>query len=166
MDITLVKDQTFKLKGKTGFALTDPNGLTLESITGENSKVFKGPGEYEVAGISVIGIKVEENTVFIYEVDGLRICHLGNITKKLSDNKVSAVGDVNVLLVPVTDQSVEMTQQIEADYVIPYGYKSEEELDKFLKETGLVVERMSKFNLKKEDLIEDSTAQIVVLENK
>lgn len=166
MDITLVKDQTFKLKGKTGFALTDPNGLTLESITGENSKVFKGPGEYEVAGISVIGIKVEENTIFIYEVDGLRICHLGSITKKLSDNKVSAVGDVNVLLVPVTDQSVEMTQQIEADYVIPYGYKSEEELDKFLKETGLVVERMSKFNLKKEDLIEDSTAQIVVLENK
>lgn len=166
MEITLIKDSIFKIKGKTGFAITDPAGLTLESIDGTSSKTFKTPGEYEVAGISVIGIKTDEGTVFVYEVDGLRICHLGNITKKLTDSKVSAIGDIDVLLVPVTNESVEMVQQIESYYIIPFGYKTEEELDKFLKESGFVTERLSKFNLKKDDLIEDSTAQIVVLETK
>lgn len=163
MDITLINDSTFKIKGKTGFALTDPKGLTLESLDGSSSKVFKTAGEYEVAGISVIGIKTEEGTVYVYEVDGLRICHLGNITKKLPDPKVSAIGDIDVLIMPVTTESIEMTQQIESYYVIPFGYKSDEELDKFLKESGLVVEKMPKFSLKKDDLIEDSSAQIIVL---
>lgn len=166
MEITLVNDSTFKLKGKTGFAIASPEGLTLESIDGSNSKEFKTAGEYEVAGISVIGVKTEEGTVFVYEIDRLRICHLGNVTKKLSDGKVSTIGDIDVLLVPVTAQSIEMIQQIEAYYVIPYGYKNEEELDKFLKESGLVVERLNKFSVKKDDLIEDSAAQIVVLTNK
>ena len=166
MEITLIKDSTFKIKGKTGFAITDPNGLTLESNDGASSKVFKTAGEYEVAGISVIGFKTDEGTVFVYEVDGLRICHLGSITKKLSDSKVSAIGDIDVLLVPVTNESIEMIQQIESYYIIPFGYKTEEELDKFLKESGFVVEKLPKFSVKKDDLIEDSTAQIVVLETK
>lgn len=164
MEITLVKDSVFKLKGKTGFALTDPTGLTLSSLAEEASpKIFKTPGEYEVAGISVVGIKTDEGTVFVYEIDGLRICHLGNITKKLTDSKVSAIGDIDIVIVPVTAESIEMIQQIEGYYVIPFGAKSDEELEKFLKESGLVVEKLSKFNIKKDDLIEDSTAQIVVL---
>jgi hypothetical protein len=166
MEITLINDSTFKIKGKTGFAITDPKGLTLESNDGASSKVFKTAGEYEVSGISVIGFKTEEGTVFVYEVDGLRICHLGSITKKLSDSKVSAIGDIDVLLVPVTNESIEMIQQIESYYIIPFGYKTEEELEKFLKESGFVVQKLPKFSLKKDDLIEDSTAQVIVLENK
>ncbi len=163
MEITKVSDSIFKIKGKTGFALTDPNGLKLESLDGSNSKIFKTAGEYEVAGISVIGFKTEEGTVFVYEVDNLRICHLGNITKKLSDSKVSAIGDIDIVLVPVTAESIEMIQQIEGYYIIPFGYKTEEELEKFLKESGLVVEKMNKFSVKKDDLIEDSAAQVIVL---
>ncbi|EKE05135.1 MAG: Zn-dependent hydrolase of the beta-lactamase fold-like protein [uncultured bacterium] len=166
MEITLIKDSTFKLKGKTGFALADPKGITLESLDGASSKIFTSAGEYEVAGISVIGIKTDEGIVFVYEIDGLRICHLGNITKKLPDNKVSAIGDIDILIVPVTGESVEMIQQIEGYYIIPFGAKSDEELEKFLKESGLTVERLPKFSIKKDDLIEDSAAQIVVLSNK
>lgn len=166
MEITLVKDATFKLKGKTGFALTDPMGLTLESLDGASSKIFKTPGEYEVAGISVLGIKTDEDTVFVYEIDGLRICHLGYITKKLSDSKVSAIGDIDVLIVPVTTESIEMIQQIESYYYLPFGYKTEAELEKFIKESGLLVEKLNKFNVKKDELIEDSTAQIIVLDTK
>lgn len=166
MEISLIKDSIFKLKGKTGFALTNPEGLTIESLDGTSSKIFKTPGEYEVAGISVLGIKTDESIVFVYEIDGLRICHLGNITKKLSDNKVSTIGDIDILIVPVTGESIEMIQQVEGYYVIPFGAKTEEELEKFLKESGLVVERLPKFNIKKDDLIEDSVAQIIVLETK
>lgn len=166
MEITFIKDSIFKIKGRAGFALTDPDGITIESLDGTSSKVFKTPGEYEVAGISVLGIKTDEGVVFVYEVDGLRVCHLGKITKKLSDNKVSAIGDIDILMVPVTNESIEMIQQIEGYYIIPFGAKSEEEQEKFLKESGLIVERLPKFNIKKDDLIEDSAAQIIVLETK
>ncbi len=157
------KDNQFKIKGKTGILYSKANGVLIESPDGNTSKELKGAGEYEVSGISVIGVKTEEGTIFVYEVDGFRICNLDGITKKLIDSKLSQIGDVDILLVPVTSESIEMTQQLESYYIIPLGYKNEEELDKFLKESGLVVERLSKFSIKKEELIEDSTAQIIVL---
>lgn len=160
------KDNQFKIKGKTGILYSKANGVLIESPDGNTSKELKGAGEYEVSGISVIGVKTEEGTIFVYEVDGFRICNLDGITKKLIDSKLSQIGDIDILLVPVTSESIEMTQQLESYYIIPLGYKNEEELDKFLKESGLVVERLSKFSIKKEELIEDSTAQIIVLETK
>lgn len=157
------KDNQFKIKGKTGILYSKANGVLIESPDGNTSKELKGAGEYEVSGISVIGVKTEEGTIFVYEVDGFRICNLDGITKKLIDSKLSQIGDIDILLVPVTSESIEMTQQLESYYIIPLGYKNEEELGKFLKESGLVVERLSKFSIKKEELIEDSTAQIIVL---
>ncbi|HVR01719.1 MAG TPA: MBL fold metallo-hydrolase [Polyangia bacterium] len=41
------------------------------------------------------------NTVFIFEVDGLRIAHLGDLGHLLTDEQLSAIGSVDVLLVPV-----------------------------------------------------------------
>ena len=157
------KDNQFKIKGKTGILYSKANGVLIESPDGNTSKELKGAGEYEVSGISVIGVKTEEGTIFVYEVDGFRICNLDGITKKLIDSKLSQIGDIDILLVPITSESIEMTQQLESYYIIPLGYKNEEELGKFLKESGLVVERLSKFSIKKEELIEDSTAQIIVL---
>lgn len=162
MDITY-KDGEFKVKGKTGVLYSRNNGVVIESPDGSTKKELSGAGEYEVSGISVIGIKTETGTVFVYEVDGLRICNLGQNDKKLSDNKVSQVGDIDVLLLPNSTESIEMLQQIESYYIIPFGFNTDEELDKFLKESSLPVEKMNKFSLKKEDIIEDSTAQIVVL---
>lgn len=163
MDITKISDGIFKIKGKTGSVLTDSSGPTIESATGDSIKTFNGPGEYEVAGISIIGTKIDDATIFVYEVDSLRICHLGETTKKLSDNKVSQIGDIDILIVPVINESIEIIQQLESYYIIPFGYKTEDELEKFLKEAGFVTERVNKFSVKKEELIEDSAAQIVVI---
>ena len=57
-----------------------------------------------------------------------------------------------------------MMQQFDANFVIPFGHKSQDELDKFLKDSGLTVEKNTKFSLKKAEMIEESPAQIVVLE--
>ena len=165
MDIIKLGKDSFKIKSKTGSVEIDPKGFTIESLTGY-SKSFQGAGEYEVAGISVLGISTEEGIVFIYEADNLRICHLGNLKKKLPESKVSLLGDIDILLVPVGQESIEMIQQVESYYVIPFNYESEEILDKFLKESGLVVERNNKFSLKKEEIIEESPAQIIVLEDR
>lgn len=164
MEITY-KDNQFRIKGKTGVLYSKPSGVLIESSDATNSKELLGPGEYEVSGISVIGLQTEEGGVFIYEVDGLRILNLGNLSKKLPDSKLSSIGDIDILLLPVGDASLERMQQIESHYVIPFGQKSEEDLDKFLKESGLTVERLPKFSLKKEEIIEESPTQIILLES-
>jgi L-ascorbate metabolism protein UlaG (beta-lactamase superfamily) len=41
------------------------------------------------------------NTVFIFEVAGLRIAHLGDLGHLLDDKQLSAIGSVDVVLVPV-----------------------------------------------------------------
>lgn len=164
MEITY-KDNQFRIKGKTGVLYSKENGVTIESIDGVSKKELIGPGEYEVSGISVIGLQLEENNIFIYEVDGLRILNLGNLNKKLSDSKLSSIGDIDILLLPVGDITLERMQQIESYYVIPFGQKSEEDLDKFLIESGLTVQRMPKFSLKREEIIEESPTQIILLES-
>lgn len=164
MEITY-KQGEFRVKGKTGVLYSRNNGVLIESPDGNTKKELVGPGEYEVSGISVIAIKTDTGTAFVYEVDGLRICNLGTISKKLTDSKISQIGDVDILLLPKSEESIEMLQQIESYYIIPFGYANDEDLEKFLKESSLVVEKMSKFSLKKEDIVEDSTAQIVVLQN-
>lgn len=164
MDITKISDSQFKLKGKTGEAIVSFDGFTLGSLDGTTSRSFAGPGEYEVAGISVIGIKTDETNVFVFEMDRLRVCYLGNTTKKLDDSKVSQIGDIDILLTPITNESIEITQQIESYYIIPYGAKSSEELDKFVKDSGFNVTNTKKFTIKRDDIIEDSTAQIVILD--
>jgi len=91
---------------------------------------------------------------------------LGKLTKKLTDTKLSLLGDIDVLLLPVCSSAIEMMQQVESYYVIPFGNKSNDELEKFLKESGLLVERLAKFSLKKEEIIEESPTQIIILESK
>jgi L-ascorbate metabolism protein UlaG (beta-lactamase superfamily) len=49
----------------------------------------------------VEGMKRGKNTVFILEVDGIRIVHLGDLGHLLSPEQVRAIGRVDVLLIPV-----------------------------------------------------------------
>ena len=171
MEITY-KQGEFRIKGKTGVLFSKENGVLIESSDGSTKKELFGSGEYEVSGISVVGVKTDgglpaqAGVVFVYEVDNLRICNLGKTDKKLPDAKVSQIGDIDILLLPKASESIELLQQIESYYIIPFAYEKEEDLEKFLKESSLIVERMNKFSLKKEDLIEDATAQIIMLVNR
>lgn len=163
MEISKIDKTTFKLKGKTGVATATIESIKIESTDGSTSKIFTSAGEYEVAGISVINVKTEETKVSVYEIDGLRVCYLANTTKKLADNKVSALGEVDVLILPVNSQSIELLQQIESYYVLPFGYESDASLETFLKESGLAVQKINKFSIKKDDIVEDQLAEIIVL---
>jgi L-ascorbate metabolism protein UlaG (beta-lactamase superfamily) len=48
----------------------------------------------------VQGMKRGINTIFIVEVDGWRICHLGDLGHKLSAAQLKAIGEVDVLMIP------------------------------------------------------------------
>jgi len=73
------------------------------------------------------------NTVFIFEVGGLRIAHLGDLGNTLTDDQLAAIGLVDVLLIPVggkfTIDGREATRVVEQlrprVMVVPMHYKTD-----------------------------------------
>jgi L-ascorbate metabolism protein UlaG (beta-lactamase superfamily) len=74
-------------------------------------QVVRGAGAHEAKGIRVKGVATYhdtskgsqrgENTIFCIAVDGVTICHVGDLGHDLDDRTVAEVGPVDVLLVPV-----------------------------------------------------------------
>lgn len=149
----------------------------IKSIAGKPF-IVDGPGEYEVKGVSINGIasyhdnkKGEErgvNTIYLIEMDKIKICHLGDFgQEKLSDSQLEAIGNVDVLVIPVGGkytidalEAAKIAKQIEPHLIIPMHYKISglsidglDSADGFLKEMG--VEKkviVDKLTLKGKDL--------------
>ncbi|UCG82794.1 MAG: MBL fold metallo-hydrolase [Dehalococcoidia bacterium] len=74
-------------------------------------KVVTGAGRKEIAGIEIDGLnsyhdtsKGSErgaNTVFCVTVDGMRICHMGDLGHDLSESEIAGIGRVDILMIPV-----------------------------------------------------------------
>jgi L-ascorbate metabolism protein UlaG (beta-lactamase superfamily) len=72
---------------------------------------IKGPGKHMVQGMEFRGIETyhdEEggrlrgaNTIFCFQLDGLAICHLGDLGHILRDAEVRSIGSVDLLFLPV-----------------------------------------------------------------
>lgn len=123
---------------------------------GKDTKVFDWPGEYESRNIFIQGItaydrprekdsdkkdEAEKMIIFAFEMDGFKICHLGNLGHKLTPEMLEAIGDVDVLMVPVggidclnAEKAHEVIEQIDPRVVIPVNYKDP---SAFLKEVGV-----------------------------
>lgn len=106
-----------------------------------NAKIIEGEGFYELPGVEITGIKSYhddqegklrgENTIFKFRMDGLEICHLGDIGEECSSELIELLLPVNVLLIPVggnytidTDQAKEYVDRIMPEVVIPMHYKT------------------------------------------
>jgi L-ascorbate metabolism protein UlaG (beta-lactamase superfamily) len=128
-------------------------------IEGEYKKL-NSPGEYELKSVFITGIPTYhdksngtergKNVVFVVEIDGVTICHLGDIGHTLSDSVIEGIGDIGVLFLPVgglttIDSTIaaEMVRSISPKIVIPMHYKTAvvstdlEPVDRFLKKMGL-----------------------------
>ena len=72
-----------------------PHHAGMSGIEGK-PRVLRGPGEYEIGGVFITGIptaktqaesakkkksavEIPSNTVFVFDYDGLTICHLGDL---------------------------------------------------------------------------------------
>jgi L-ascorbate metabolism protein UlaG (beta-lactamase superfamily) len=184
MEIQFLGQASFRLKGRTTSVVTDPFdpefvGLKLPKLEADivtishdhgdhnNSDsvegapfIITGPGEYEIKGTSVVGVKSWHddkggadrgaNTLYNITIDGINVAHLGDLgQKELTQNQVEQLGTVDILLLPVgsvytIDASVaaKITAQLEPKVIIPMHYLLDglklqlDPVDKFLAEMG------------------------------
>ncbi len=157
-----------------------------QAVRGNYFKVG-GPGEYEVRGVFITGIpsfhdkkqgtERGKNTIYVMEIEDFRICHLGDLGHLLSDEEVEAIGDIDILLIPVGGQftigakeAAEVVSALQPRIIIPMHYRSEkvnlelEDVGNFCKEmgAGAKCEAQDKLVLKKTSLPED-TEELVIL---
>jgi len=77
------------------------------------------------------GSKRGQNAVFVMDVGGLKVVHLGDLGHELDQEAVSEIGPCDVLLVPVggyytigPDKALKVTQALKPRLVIPMHYKT------------------------------------------
>jgi len=163
----------------------------VTAVKGE-FKTIVSPGEYEIKSVFITGIATypsrrrrksngngdienERNVIFVFEFDGLTVCHLGDLAQVPTQTQVEALTDVDVLLVPVgggsslnAAQAAEIISLIEPYIVIPMHYKTGaislklDTVDKFLKEMGAPrIEPVDGVKVTKSSLPQET--QVVVL---
>ena len=121
--------------------------------------VINGPGEYEIKGISIFGTssfhdKVQgakrgKNTIYVYNIDDLRLSHLGDLGCKLTEKQIEQVSGIDILMIPVggvytinAKEAVAVIEQLEPKIIIPMHYKTKDlsfelkPIDEFLEEMG------------------------------
>lgn len=78
------------------------------------------------------GAKRGPNAIFVYEVDGLRLAHLGDLGTLLSPEQLQQIGAVDILFIPVGDgpftigpqEATQVVQQVRPRVTIPMHYKT------------------------------------------
>ena len=122
------------------YQITEPT--ELEGI------IFRGVATRHLEMNEIAQQDPGDNIIICFEVDNIKICHLGALGHKLSDKQVKEVGKVDILMVPVggvstlpMDEAYEVCNQLNPKVIIPMHYRSERctfsswaTLDDFLKD--------------------------------
>jgi len=105
-------------------------------------QVVKGSGSKAIKGVSIKGISTYHdpskgsergtNTIFNLQVDGIQVCHLGDLGHILSEKELTEIGPVDILLIPVggfftidAKEATRVVEQIKPKVLIPMHFKTE-----------------------------------------
>lgn len=190
-DITIVTDPHEKAAGALKAKVVtvshqQPDRKVIDLVQGE-PRVFDWPGEYETAGVHFKGIasfhnpkeskEQKENTVFLFEWKGIRLCHLGSLGTNLTSEQLEEIGDVDILFIPVggtetidSKKAKEVIEQIEPRIIIPMAYCADDDdkcglgpLEPFLTEmSAQKSEPVEEFVLKRSELPDDASKVVVI----
>jgi len=122
------------------------------------------------------GIERGANTIFCFGLDGLRLCHFGDFGQAgLRDEQAQAIGDVDVLFLPVgggptigADAAAAIVRQLRPRLVVPMHYRTQsvnflEPPDAFLAALGARVERSEQNELEAEQFLGTANEPTVAL---
>ena len=162
----------------------------IEKIKGSNNRkkpfIIDFPGEYEVGGVSVFGTKTYHDTVngkergsnliFTILIDGITVCHLGDLAHPLTDEQLKNISAIDVLFLPVGgpnsimgEEAVKLAHTVSPNYLIPMHYADAaypkdaplKRIEDFFRAFGNTVEIEEKLNVEKDRLPDEM--QLVVL---
>jgi hypothetical protein len=140
---------------------------------------IEGPGDYELGPFSIRGIPAirhldtsadeKVSTVYRVEVGDARIALVGNISPKLDEDQLEALGLIDILILPVggggytldATSAAGLVRQIDPKVVIPVHYADDglkyevpqDTLETFVKELGAPVEITAKYKVKSAALL-------------
>lgn len=148
------------------------------------------PGEYETKEVFIYGLPTfhdnkkgaerGKNTIYLIEVNGFSILHLGDLGHELEQTTLEKIGDVDVLMIPVggvytidAEIAAKVISSIEPGIVIPMHYQTADltglsqkidGLDKFMDEMGVEnnIKKMDKLKINSKSDIPQET-EIVIL---
>jgi L-ascorbate metabolism protein UlaG (beta-lactamase superfamily) len=132
------------------------DGGTAMPTSLESAFVLDGPGEYEVHGALVTGVRTYRDavrgaergrqTAFVTELDGLHTIHLGDIGHELTQEKLGDIGRVDVVCVPIggalsATMAAALVAQLDPRIVVPMPVceveaDCDEAMKRFLHEMG------------------------------
>lgn len=77
------------------------------------------------------GAKRGENIIFTFEMDGYKICHLGDLGHELSQDYITKLGNIDILLIPVGGnytidgkEAANIAKLVNSRIIIPMHYKT------------------------------------------
>ena len=110
------------------------------AAVGGNPQVLEGTAEVKGIKFNAVpafhdqkgGSERGSSTVFCFEVDGIKLCHLGDLGHQLGDKDIAAIGKVDVLLAPVggfftidAEVATEVCGKLSPEVIIPMHFKND-----------------------------------------
>ncbi|OGD40106.1 hypothetical protein A3I30_00975 [Candidatus Azambacteria bacterium RIFCSPLOWO2_02_FULL_44_14] len=145
-------------------------------VPGASSEAFviADPGEYEIKDVSVRGVSVpiknKPHTVYLIEMDGIKIAHLGYLAEELSSEQLEALKDPDIIILPVggedvldTEAAAKVIKEVEPRLVVPSLFsvkglkRKAAPLSEFMKEVSAKEQPQPKLTIKKKDLDPETT---------
>ena len=193
----LVKLTTRKFSVVVGPKLPSDTKVDVIALTQRGDKAATGeamildsPGEYEVGGALITGVGAQlhidkdgkNGTIYVLQIEDTNVAVLANIAPVLSDTQLEAMGQVDVLVIPVGGRGLTLdapaaaaiVAQVEPKVVIPTHYDDgvstyempQDKVDVFTKELGATPEAVTKFKISARDLPEEMAVVVVKPEAK
>lgn len=152
----------------------------------DNPVIIDTPGEYSIKGINLVGIdsfhdedngeKRGKNTIFVFESEGIKVCHLGDLGSDLTSKQLDEIDGIDILFIPVGGKytidgkkAAEIAKKIEPSIVVPMHYKmTGSTIDiadekQFCDAMGVCKkDGLSKLTFKKKDL-EEKTMEVILM---
>ncbi len=110
----------------------NPQVIRRAEVSAAKGIKFKGISSYhDDEGGRVRG----NNIIFCFEVDRLKLCHLGDLGHRLDDRQKADIGSVDILLIPVggyytidAKTATEVCEQLKPGVIIPMHYRTDKGL--------------------------------------
>jgi len=161
----------------------------VDAITSANPEkelfVVRNPGGYEIEGILIEGISTFHddkggvlrgpNNVYDIKMDGITLCHMGDLGSDLTEEQIEELDGVDILFVPVggkytldAEHAAKIVNKIEPRIIIPMHYAVPgmrlelDSVDKFVKEIGLAAEKMDVLKVEKKDLPQEGMRLVIL----